>query len=108
MKIKLFASIVAVAAFVGLVACSGYVEYVPVELRIYRGEHSLVENPALRTAAHIDAMRGILEEYSEPYKTRDGRLYIKASLQRNRDLLQNFTAKARAREMPQTVKSAGS
>jgi hypothetical protein len=79
-------------------ACSSYVEYVPVELRVDKGDHRLVENPALLTPRHIDAMKRILDEYGKSHKTINGRLYIKASLQQDKDLLQNFTAKARASE----------
>jgi hypothetical protein len=90
------AFLIALTCSIMLSGCSAYTEYVPIELVVERGEHRLVENPALRTPAHIEAMKRILDGYGKPYKIRNDRLYIKASLQEDRDLLQNFTAKALA------------
>jgi hypothetical protein len=78
--------------------CVRYVEYIPVERRIDRGNHLLIENPALLTETHVEAMKRILDGYGRPYKVVEGRLYIQKSLQQDRDLLQNFTAKAISEE----------
>ena len=75
-------------------SCMGYVEYVPIVLIVEHGDHILREEPSLITPEHIKAMKIILERYGEKYNMKDGKLYIKQSLQNDRDLLQNYTFKA--------------
>lgn len=71
-----------------------YVEYVPIELVVIKGDHILQKNPELLTPEHIEAMKKILKGYGEPYKIIDNKLYIKKSLMDDLDLLQNYTSKA--------------
>lgn len=93
---RLSVLVVSVIVMTFLSGCSNYTEYVPIVLNVERGDHTLVEQPDLLSDTHIDAMTKILSRYGEPYKIIDGKLYIKSSLQADRDLLQNYTFKAEA------------
>jgi hypothetical protein len=90
MKLKL----IIITTFAFLYGCSNYCEYTPVSLIVERGDHKLVETPELSTKDHIEALKHILNKYNEPYMISDDKLLIKESLQKDKDLLQNYTFKA--------------
>lgn len=85
-----------------------YTPYVP----LYRHSdphHTIEGRKSLLTPGHINYMRIILEAYNESFYMKDGVLYIKRTLQRNRDLLANFTSKAIYMErnrLPAVISSA--
>ena len=96
---KIFISINQTILFVSLLfisSCMNYVEYTPIVLVVEHGDHLLKEEPGLITPEHIEAMKIILGKYGEKYVIKGGKLYIKQSLQRDKDLLQNYTFKAEA------------
>lgn len=96
----MFHKIVSVVFFISAMfvtfGCSNYTEYVPISLVVENGDHKLIEDRKLLTPEHVGAMKTILSRYDESYKEIDDKLWIKSSLQSNRDLLQNYTFKAEA------------
>lgn len=83
-----------ICVIVFMVGCTHYTEYIPIVLIIDRGDHILKEDPSLLSPEHIDAMQAILKKYGENFEVRDGKLLIEQSLQRDKDLLQNYSFKA--------------
>ena len=72
-----------------------YTKYVPIQL-VFEKDYKLIKNPSLLTQEHTEAMIKILSSYREDYKVVSGDLYIKRTLQSDKDLLQNYTFKAEA------------
>ena len=71
------------------------VPYTPVLPGDLRGSQLYEQRPDLLSPHHRDAVIAILAGYREPYEVREGTLYIRRSLQRDEDLLMNYTLKAR-------------
>jgi hypothetical protein len=70
-----------------------YTPYVPM-FRHSDPDHTIEEKQELLTQEHIEKMQTILQENNEKYYLKDDQLYIKRSLQSDKDLLSNYTMKA--------------
>ena len=71
------------------------VPYTPVVRQVDRGDHVLVDAPGLLTEAHVKAMTNVLARYGERYDTHGATLRIERKLAEDRDLLANYTEKAK-------------
>ena len=72
-----------------------YVEYVPIERIIVRGDHRLTENVSIRSASHLREIVRILDQYGERYEVDEsGRVWIPKQLADDLDLMANYTKKA--------------
>ena len=85
----LLASLAAIQAFL-----ASYVEFVPMKLRTGKVE-ALVPAPEVLSAGFQKDLISVLETYSESYRTnRLGKLLIKRSLARDKELIWNYSQKA--------------
>jgi len=75
------------------------VPYVPIVIDL-EGSNLYLPAPLMNTPAHQRAMATVLDAYHEKYEQRADGVYISRSLQRNVDLLQNYTSKAEALSNP--------
>ncbi|MCP4646521.1 MAG: hypothetical protein GY852_02145 [bacterium] len=92
--IKVFCLVILLIVAGILIFRMQFVEYVPVVLSIERGDHILKEDHSLISPEHIESMRATLNNHGEGYKVKDGKLFIRRALQKDYDLLQNYTSKA--------------
>ncbi|MDR1180598.1 MAG: hypothetical protein LBL13_01270 [Bacteroidales bacterium] len=67
--------------------------FIPISVKIYRGEPTLVDSPDLNSAEFRLALQNVLAEYNMKYELRDDIVYIEDSLANDRELMMNFTDK---------------